>query len=283
MRAYIQPLFRACAVSRPWTPNLIQPARSSSFARRLVSKGIDGLIGVLANLLVNPLEPEAHNPGSSRGRDGESGGRAESDGVARRVGVHPQVRCPDERSVGDGVDDRERGRFLFFRLATSGRDPAENDGIDGVGTDGENNHGEVLGACVQGSEGKDEAEDGDGFRDGDVPCALVEATRRPRPGDRNEASDEVGRASEGESNSLIEVKGLNSSREEVLEAVRCKRVRTVNQLKWGNQDSPTCKMHMLHEGEKPELRIGCGSLETSVRADDTLLANRVQEDTVVCQ
>ena len=264
IRAYIQPLLRACAFFRAWTFSFIQPARSSSSVHSLISEGVDRLVWVLADLLVGPLEPEAHDPSSSRGRDGESGRRAESDGVARRIGVHPQVRCPHERSVGDGVDDRERGCFLLFCLAASGSNPAENDGVDGVGADGENDHGEVLGACVQGSEGEDETEDGDRFRDRDVSGALVEATRRPRPGDRDETGNEVGRASEGKGNSLVEVKGLNSSREEVLEAVGS-------------------KVHVLHECEEPELGVGRGGLEASVRADDTLLANGVCENAVVCQ
>lgn len=55
----------------------------------LVGESVDGLVGVLANLLVGSLEPEAHGPGGSRRRDRERCGGAQGDGVARSVGVHP--------------------------------------------------------------------------------------------------------------------------------------------------------------------------------------------------
>jgi hypothetical protein len=158
------------------------------------------------------------------------------------------------------VDDS----LLLFGLTTSGRDPAKNDGIDSVRANGEDNHGEVFSTSVQSGEGENETEDSDRFCNGDVPCALVETTRRPRPGDRDEASNEVGWASESESDGLVETKSLDSSREKVLEAI-------------------SSKVHVLHEGKEPQLRIACSLLETSPRGDDALLAHSIEKNTVVCQ
>jgi hypothetical protein len=154
--------------------------------------------------------------------------------------------------------------LLLFGLTTSGRDPAKNDGIDRVRANGEDNHGEVFSTSVQSGEGENETEDSDRFCNGDVPCALIETTRRPRPGDRDEASNEVGWASESESDGLVETKSLDSSREKVLEAV-------------------SSKVHVLHEGKEPQLRVACSLLETSPWGDNALLSHSIEKNTIVCQ
>jgi hypothetical protein len=268
----------------------------------LVGESVDRLVWVLADLLVRPLQPNPHDPRGGRGRDGECGGGAESDGVAWCVGVHPKVLqidvscsslwCSCESSL-TGVHTNEAfaivltiasaealfslrqflrilrdysvsNSLLLFSLATCGRYPAKNNGIDRVRANGEDNHGEVFGTSVQGGEGENETEDSDRFCNSDVPCALVETTRRPRPGDRDEASNEVGWASESESDGLVETKSLDSSGEEVFEAV-------------------SSKVHVLHEGKEPQLRIACSLLETSPRGYNALLAHSIEKNTIVRQ
>jgi hypothetical protein len=154
--------------------------------------------------------------------------------------------------------------LLLFGLTTSSRDPPKNDGIDRIRANGEDNHSEVLGTSVKGGKGENETEDSDCFCNSDVPSSLVETTRRPRPGDRDEASNEVGWASESQSDGLVETKSLDSSREEVLESI-------------------SSKVHVLHEGKEPQLRIACSLLETSPRGDNALFAHGVEKNTVVCQ
>lgn len=103
-------------------------------------------------------------------------------------------RSPDERNIRDGVDDSEGAGFLLLGLSAGRRDPAEDDRVDGVCSDGEDNHGEVARAGVQRRSCEDETEDGDELGGGDVPCALIEAPGLPGPVDGDYAGDKVGRA-----------------------------------------------------------------------------------------
>ena len=73
------------------------------------------------------------------------------------------------------------------------------------------------------------------------PSALVEPPRRPRPGNRDNTSNEVRRTSQHQSNSLVEPQSLNSRREEVLESIGA-------------------QVAMLHDYKQPDLRVLC-SLE----------------------
>lgn len=52
-----------------------------------------------------------------------------------------------------------------------------------------------------------------------VPCALIVLARRPGPVNGDGTGDEIGRASQDQSKLLVQAKGLDSSREEVLEAI----------------------------------------------------------------
>ena len=131
-------------------------------------------------------------------------------------------------------------------------------------TDGEDNHGEVLCAHVQRRETKDKTKDGDSFGHSDMPCALVEATRRITVGDRTESGNEVRRAGKGESDLCVEFEGFDDGGEEVLESV-------------------CSKMHVLHESEEPELRVRCRCLETGEWAHNALFADGVEKNAVVCQ
>ena len=55
----------------------------------LVGESVDRLVRVLADLLVGALEPDTHNPGSSRTSGRESGAGGEGNRVARGIFVHP--------------------------------------------------------------------------------------------------------------------------------------------------------------------------------------------------
>ncbi len=86
-------------------------------------------------------------------------------------------RCPNKTSITRRYDNRERHSALLLRLATSRANPAEDNTIDGVGADGEDDHANISRGGVVDCEAKDEAENGNAFRDRDVPGALVEAAR----------------------------------------------------------------------------------------------------------
>lgn len=179
-------------------------------------------------------------------------------------GWRKTYRSPNKRGIGDGVDDGERTRLLLLGLAASGADPAEDDGVDSVGSDGEDNHGEVPGAGVEGGAAQDEAEDGDGLGDGDVPGALVEFTGGSGPEDGDEAGNEVRWAGEDEGDGAVEAEGLDGGGEEVLESV-------------GGQ------VHVLHECEKPEFGVAGGLQEALDARGRGLVAHGVALDAVVCE
>lgn len=102
-------------------------------------------------------------------------------------------------------------------MTTGGSTPTENKRVDAVGTDGEDDHGDVAARNTDFSAGESETESGYCFGDGDVPGSLVELARRPRHGDCDGASDEVGRAGQDEGDGLAEAEGLDNGREEVFE------------------------------------------------------------------
>jgi hypothetical protein len=172
--------------------------------------------------------------------------------------------CPYERSVSYRVNDGQSTRLLLLGLTAGRRDPSEDDTVNAVRADGKHDHGEVLRAEVQCRKTQNETEDCNGFGKSDVPCALIEAARRIAVGDRTDSGDEVRWASKGESDLSVEVEGLDDGGEEVLEAV-------------------CSKVHVLHESKEPELGVRCGCLETGEWRNDTLFANSVKKDTLVCQ
>jgi hypothetical protein len=101
MCAYVQPLLRIPKVFSlsgleiyikypEFLINVSRPRyKSCDGFNSLVGESVDRLVWVLADLLIRPLQPDPHDTCGSRGRDGEGGGGAESDGVAWCVGVHP--------------------------------------------------------------------------------------------------------------------------------------------------------------------------------------------------
>jgi hypothetical protein len=107
-------------------------------------------------------------------------------------------------------------------LAARRAAPAEDQRVDAVGADGEDDHGHVTARGADGCAGDEEADRGDDFGDGDVPCALVEFSGGPGYGDGDDAGDQVGRACQDEGNGLRETESLDNGGEEVLEAVRGK-------------------------------------------------------------
>lgn len=92
-------------------------------------------------------------------------------------------RRPDKGDIGDGVDDGERRGLLLAGLATRSADPAQDDRVDGVGTDRKDNHGEVARPHIYCGHAQDETEDGHRLGRGDVPRPLIVATRLPGPVD----------------------------------------------------------------------------------------------------
>lgn len=173
-------------------------------------------------------------------------------------------RSPNERDIGNGIDDSVRGRLLLLGLAARAGHPAQDNRVDGICPDGEHYHCEVSGAHVQGGHSENEAEHSDGLGDGDVPSALVALAGADRPEDGNEAGDEVRRAGEHQSYGLGKPERLHNCREEVLEAI-------------GRQ------VHMLHEGKEPELRVRRGFLQACKGAGISLGAYGVPLDAIVSE
>lgn len=103
---------------------------------------------------------------------------------------------PDERSIGDGIDDSKRASLLLLRLTTCAGHPAQDDGVHRVCANSEHAHGEIARASVQCGGSEHETKDRDDFGCGDMPRALVEPARLVGPVDRDDACDEVGWAGE---------------------------------------------------------------------------------------
>ena len=66
--------------------------------------------------------------------------------------------------------------FLLFRLAERRRCPADDDGVDGVGANGEDEARDVSAGSVQGTGSDDEPNNGDQQSAGDVPGTFMHAS-----------------------------------------------------------------------------------------------------------
>lgn len=187
--------------------------------KRLVDEeGLDLSIR-FAHLLVAAHEDNLSDPGSGEGGDGESGGGGKGDDVARSVRLRPQVGGPDERGVHDSSDDTNGNSLLLRSLTTSRSAPTQDERVDTVCANGEYDHGDVAACNTEGRACDKETNSGDDLGDGDVPCALVELSRRPRDSDGDSTGDKVRWAGEDEGDGGVEAKGLNNSGEEVLDSV----------------------------------------------------------------
>lgn len=111
--------------------------------------------------------------------------------VSRLIRLNPQIWCPDERDVCNGVHDSERGRLLLLGLAASTRYPSEDDAVDSIGADGEYDHGEVLRPEVQSRATQHETKNSNCFCRCDMPRPFVVFTGLPRPVDADNAGDQV--------------------------------------------------------------------------------------------
>lgn len=109
------------------------------------------LILSLSNLLVLTLKPISHSPSTGSTGNAKSRARRHGHDIARFVRLGPHVGCPDEGCDGKTVDNGERTCLLLSCLGAGVGDPAENDTVDGVGSDGENAHGDCNIRQLEGS------------------------------------------------------------------------------------------------------------------------------------
>lgn len=113
--------------------------------------------------------------------------------VSGSIGVSEEVRSVDERSIRDRSHHGDSDCLLLLSLGTDGRGPAENDGVDTVGTETEDDHRDISTGSVawwqRGSE--DETENSNNFAAGNVPGSLVVFTRSPRDKERSDTSDQI--------------------------------------------------------------------------------------------
>lgn len=173
-------------------------------------------------------------------------------------------RSPNEARVGTGVDNGQCRGLLFLGLATSRANPAENDGVDGIGSNRKDDHGEISRAGIEGGTAEDKAEDGDGLCDSNMPGSFVVFTGRSTPEDGDETGNEVGWAGEDEGDGAVEAEGFDGGGEEVLEAI-------------GSQ------VHVLHKGKEPELGVASGILETGKSAGAGFATDGVTLDAIMGQ
>lgn len=128
---------------------------------------------------------------------------------------------PDEGNIHDRRDNRNCGSLFLLGLPAGTSAPAQDQRIDAIGTNCEDDHGYIAADEIHRRAGGYETDGGDDLGDGDVPCPLIELSRRPRHRNRDRASYEIGRARQNKRYRLVEAQGLDDGREEVLEAVRC--------------------------------------------------------------
>ena len=101
--------------------------------------------------------------------------------VSRPVDDSEEVRGVDERSVRDRSHHGDRDGLLFLGLRTDGGGPTEDDTVYTVGSEAEDDHGDVStgGVGRWKSGGEDETENGDDLTSSDVPRSLVVLSGRP--------------------------------------------------------------------------------------------------------
>ena len=110
--------------------------------------------------------------------------------------------------VGHG----QNNSLLLLGLGQSRRRPSDNDRVDSVGTHRENEASDVSSSSVESRSSENETDDGDRETSGDMPGALVHASRIPAEQDTRGTSEDEGWAGHDEGNGSVEAKSLDDTR-----------------------------------------------------------------------
>ena len=143
----------------------------------------------------------------------------------------------------------------------TGSAPTQDERVDAVCTNGENDHGNIAACNTKRRACNEKPDSSDDLGDGNVPCALIEFSGRPRDSDGDSTGDKIGRACKDEGDSFAESEGLDNSGEEVLESIRC-------------------QVHVRHESKNPDHGIFSGLTETDPDTGVLALTDGVESHTV---
>lgn len=124
-------------------------------------------------LLVSPLENNLSNPSKRSSTNTESSTARHGNSISGLIARRPEIRSPDEANVHDHSNHADGNSLLLLGLTADRATPSEDETIDGVGSDGEDDHADVATGCVESSSGRGESDDCDGLGGGDVPGSLV--------------------------------------------------------------------------------------------------------------
>jgi hypothetical protein len=172
-----------------------------------------------AQLRVRPLKPEPQCPCRQDTRSRERCVAAHSDDVLWPVALGVQIWCVDETSHRADVDNGQRNSLLFGCLAKCTGDPSENDGVDGVDTGGEEKAGYISRSNVERCRTDEETNDGETHHAGDMPCSIVELSRRDTDEDADSTSDKRRGCGKDKSDGCAESERLDNGWEELESSV----------------------------------------------------------------
>ena len=152
----------------------------------------------LPHLPILPLQTNPHNP-HRRDRDrGKRNSRHPRLQEPRIIAARPQIRRINTAHIAQAIAKRQSNGFLLRCLAERRRSPAKHDIVDAETERDEDEDCDEARGHVGGHGGDDEADDNEGFADGDVPCALVVAAGSVGHGDCHGGCEQVWRACERE-------------------------------------------------------------------------------------
>lgn len=155
------------------------PIPTCELPSRLVDVEVLLLILVVPELLVALLHDNLHPPCQRRGSQAEGAGGGHGRNEPGSGVRDPQVRCPNKADVHNGSNHADCNGLLFLGLTADTAAPAKDQTVDAIGTDGEDDHGDVAAGGVKGGGRGGEADCGDDLGDCDVPGALVHFARGP--------------------------------------------------------------------------------------------------------
>lgn len=172
----------------------------------------------LPHLLVLMLQTDPHKPDRGNRHERKRDTRHPCLQEARVIRTRPQIWSVDTTHVTQRITQRERDGFLFWCLTKSCTSPAEHDVVDAEGKRDEDEYCDEACGNVGGDSRNDEADNDDGLADGDVPCALIVASRGVRHDYCHCCSQEVRRTCECKGDRSAVAESLDDGRQEGLEA-----------------------------------------------------------------